>query len=299
MIGKAKACKGGSSLFRYILDEKKGYELDRNLVSGTGASDINNDFEILSANNTSPRTTNTILSMVLSPDIKDGQEASEDELRSMSRDFLKGLGIDYEKTQYMSFVHVADNHIKHNHIHILVNRVDPATGKLFSDKWIGKKAQWAAHEIALERGLVSAKSLMIESLKRETPLLDKDWKTKREIWNHFKNVMDENPNISLNHFIESMLNRGVQINLTLNKKGEIQGYRVLHLHSQIEFKASEVNRKMAIGNMLKQGMVIEPEKILNPPLQKSYTGMLSKFLLYQASKRMKENLKENSRENDE
>lgn len=299
MIGKAKACKGGSSLFRYILDEKKGYELDRNLVSGTGASDINNDFEILSANNTAPRTTNTILSMVLSPDIKDGQEASKDELRSMSRDFLKRLGIDTEKTQYISFVHEADNHIKHNHIHILVSRVNPETGKLFSDKWIGKKAQWAAHEIALERGLVSAKSLMIESLKRETPLLDKDWKTKREIWNHFKGVMDENPKISLSQFEDEMLRRGVQINLTLNKKGQIQGYRVLHLHSQIEYKASEVNRIMSIGNMLKQGLVIESEKILNPPLQKSYTGMLSKFLLYQASKRMKENLKENSRENDE
>lgn len=299
MIGKAKACRGGASLFRYILDEKKGYELDRNLVSGTNARQINSDFEILASNNKSPRTTNTILSMVLSPEINDGCQATEDELRSMSRDFLKRLGIDPEKTQYISFVHIPDSRIRHNHIHILISRVDPETGKLFSDNWIGKKAQWAAHEVALERGLVSAKSLMIESLKRETPLLDKEWKVKREIWNHFKNVMDENPKIALPLFKEEMLRRGVQVNITINKKGEIQGYRVMHLHSQNEFKASEVNRNMSIGNMLKKGLVIESQHKVNKPLQKISDGLLSKFLLYQASKRMRENLKENSRDNDE
>ena len=139
MVGLAKACSGGGALANYVLDENKGYELDRNNLCGLTPKEIVEEFKMIQDLN--QRATNKTFSLVLSPDIKDGKNSSDKELKAMTQEYLTKLGIDPEKQQYVAFVHTEK---EHKHIHIIANRVEP-NGKLISDHHIGKRGQWIAH----------------------------------------------------------------------------------------------------------------------------------------------------------
>jgi len=284
MIGKAKACPGGIALFRYILDEKKGFLLDSNLIAGTMPGEIHKDFLLMASNSSA---TNTVFSMVLSPAIDDGKAASDAEMRSICGDFMKKLGM--EKQQYVVFIH---NNTAAKHAHLLVNRVLADSGKLLSDHYIGRKAHRAAHEIALERGMVSARSLMIDSLQKKIPVLDSDWKIKRQIWESFKSVMNRGGKITIQEFHEGMERLGIRVSLTRNNKGPIQGYRVMHLKSRTEYKASAVNREMSLQKMIKKGLTFDSQERMNPPLQKLWNGMLSRYIVYAVRKNLKQTLEQ-------
>ena len=103
MIGLAKACSGGGGLANYVIDEEKGYELDRNLLCGDNPKEIMEEMKMIQDLN--QRASNKTFSMVLSPDIKDGAKLSNKDLKEMTREYLDKLGIDPQKQQYIAFVH--------------------------------------------------------------------------------------------------------------------------------------------------------------------------------------------------
>ena len=159
MIGKAKSCIGGTALANYVMKDVKGYELLRNNLSGMTPTQILQEMKIIQ--NLNQKAQYKTLSLVLSPEKTEGQKLTNKELQEMTLDFLKELKIDVKNQQYLAFVHTEK---EHKHIHIICNRVKD-DGTLILDNFIGKKAQWAAHRIAKERGLISAKERMIENLK--------------------------------------------------------------------------------------------------------------------------------------
>ncbi len=159
MIGKAKSCIGGNALANYVIKDAKGYELLRNNLSGEMPTEILHEMKIIQDLN--QKAQYKTLSLVLSPEKTEGQMLTNKELKEMTLDFLKELKIDTKNQQYLAFIHTEK---EHKHIHIICNRVND-DGTLVSDSFIGKKAQWAAHRIAKERGLISAKERMIENLK--------------------------------------------------------------------------------------------------------------------------------------
>src|SRR5690625_3110806 len=99
MIGKAKACIGGTALAVYIMKPEKGYELMRNKVYGDTPSEVLRDMEVIRSLN--QRAKNKTFSLVLSPEKEEGHFLSDAKLRTLTREFMKELGIDPKEQQFV------------------------------------------------------------------------------------------------------------------------------------------------------------------------------------------------------
>lgn len=239
MISKAKSCPGGTALFNYVVNEQKGYELFRNGLSGIIPKELYSDMSIIQNQNL--RCTNNTISIVLSPSIKDGNQLSDDQLKNLTENFLKELDLDPKQRQFIAFVHTEKDH---KHVHILMNRVK-ADGKLLKDSFISKYAQEAAHKAALDYGLTSAKDLK-EAAERKRK------NSNREVKNIIKKVnylvLKEKPK-NLKVYQTEMAKRGIQVLPTINKQGNIQGFRFIHDATGTNLKASEVDRNMKLNEL--------------------------------------------------
>lgn len=243
MIGMAKACKGGATLANYVMKPEKGYELMRYGLSGDTPIGIMQQMKIVQDSNS--RAKNKYLSLVLSPEKKEGQQLSNAKLRQLTKEFMEALGIDPAKQQYIAVVHTEK---EHKHIHIITNRVK-IDGSLISDKHIGKRAQWEAHKIAKKHGLISAKERQIENLKK-LAWEEKNIKgVKKSIKKKHDWTLKQKP-LSLKGYIKIMDKLGVEVIPVKNKYSEeIQGLRVKDKKSGLEFKASEVHRSMSLNKI--------------------------------------------------
>lgn len=239
MISKAKSCVGGTALFNYVIDNKKGYELLRNGLSGIKPKELYNDMSIIQQQNL--RCKNNTISIVLSPTIKDSQKLSNDEFKVLVKDFFKEMQLDPKTAQYIAFVHTEKAHI---HTHILLNRVQ-TDGNLINDSFISKRAQYAAHKVAIKHKLTSAKSLQkANELKNQ--------KSHKAIKDYIKKahylVLRESPK-NLKAYQAHMKKLKIQVLPTINKQGQIQGFRFLHEPTGINLKASEVDRNLKLHKL--------------------------------------------------
>lgn len=250
MIGKAKACFGGFSLFDYVIQNEKGYELMRNNLCGENAKDVYEEMKIVQSLN--QKATNKLISLVLSPHVKDGEKLSKKDLRKNTEDFLKELDIQPNLQQFIAFVHTEKDH---KHIHILMNRVQ-LDSTLIPDHFIGKKAQWAAHRTAKKFGLTSAKQMRIDKIKRleEGDISLKA--TKKKILFFHSKVLETNPT-SLKEYIDKMRKKNIGFIPSINKKGQLQGYRIKDFKTQREFKASDIHKSMGLKSLLEYGLPVD------------------------------------------
>jgi len=252
MIGKAKSCVGGFSLFNYVVDDEKGIELLRNNLCGETPIELFQEMKILQ--NLNQKATNKLVSLVLSPHVNDGENLSKKQLENITKEFLKELEIDIEKSQFLAFLHTEK---RHRHIHILLNRVDE-NGKLFQDHHIGKKAQWSAHRVAEKNGLISAKQIRIDKI-RASEDIKTDFKNLRKgIYQKHLMIMEYKPS-TMEKYLSEMLKKNIKFIPVINKQGELQGFRVKDLESQTELKASEVHRNMGLKNLLDSGLFFKEE----------------------------------------
>ena len=239
MISKAKSCTGGTALFNYVVNENKGYELLRNNISGITPKEMYSDFSILQQQNL--RCKNNTISIVLSPTINDSIKMTNEQLKALTKDFLKEMDLDPKTNQFIAFVHTEK---EHKHVHIILNRVKQ-DGTLIKDSFISKKAQFVAHEMALKHGFTSAKELK-KVKEQERKLFYK------EVRNLIKKshylVLKEKPK-NLKIYQNKMLEHGIKVNPTINKQGNIQGFRFLHEASGADLKASEVDRNLKLNQL--------------------------------------------------
>lgn len=255
MIALAKACEGGGALANYVINPKKGYELCRNLLCGNNPKEIIEEFKMIQQLN--QRAINKTFSLVLSPDIDDSPNITDSDLCEMVDEFLDKLKIDIQIQQYIAFVHTGS----HKHIHIICNRVQP-NGELINDHRIGKRAQWAAHQIALNRNLISAKEKMINNIKKKENEQEIFKKLKGNIYSKHQAVILNVPANFEEYQIE-MKNLGVLVVPSVNTKGIIQGHRMIDIASKNEFKASEINRKLGLIKF--SDLIKGKEKIVETP----------------------------------
>lgn len=260
MIGKAKACSGGGALNNYVLNEGKGYELDRNMLCGSTPKEILD--EMSGIQNMNSTATNKTFSLVLSPDPIDGKNISDKELKEITREFMNKLGINPKEQQFIAFVHTEK---EHKHIHIIANRVKE-NGTLIPDNHIGKRAQYAAHEIAMDRGLVSAKQKQFDKIKGLEISQSNSKGLRKEILNKHNLVMNSRPQF-FEDYQNQMLKLGIKVQPTINKQGQIQGHRLIDIASGTSFKASEINKNLGLKNMLEKGMSFTNPVQLTKPLE--------------------------------
>ncbi|SFD35206.1 relaxase/mobilization nuclease domain-containing protein [Algibacter pectinivorans] len=239
MISKAKSCPGGTALFHYVVNEEKGYELLRNGLSGVTPKELYSDMAIMQNQNL--KCKNNTISIVLSPTIEDSSRMSNDQLKELTKGFLKEMNLDPKLNQFIAFVHTEKDH---KHLHILLNRVK-SDGKLINDSFISKKAQEAAHKMASEYGWSSAKDIK-ETKERERKESTKEVRSIIKKAHYL--VLKAKPK-NLITYQKEMAKYGIQVLPTINKQGNIQGYRFIHDASGTNLKASEVDRNLKLNKL--------------------------------------------------
>lgn len=249
MIAKAKSCVGGTALFNYVIDAKKGYELLRNNLSGETPKDMFQTMQILQNQNS--KCKNNTISVVISPTIADSQKMSDRDLRALAVEFLLGLKIDPTKAQYIAFVHTEK---EHKHIHIISNRIDE-NGKALKDNYIGFEAQRVAHEIALKYGWTSIRQ---ENENKKQRAINTNLIAKNAVKTAHREVLRQKPK-DLQQYIRLMLEKQIEVKPTINKQGNIQGYRFVHLPTETNLKASEVDRNLKLNELFKNNDLNQPK----------------------------------------
>lgn len=277
MISKAKSCPGGTALFNYVVNEKKGYELLRNGLSGLTPKELYTDMSILQQQNL--RCVNNTISIVLSPTIKDGSSMSNTNLKELTEDFLKEMKLDPRTNQFIAFVHTEKDH---KHVHLLLNRVK-SDGSLIKDSFISKYAQSAAHKSAIKYGLTSAKEIK-EAKELERKNANKEVKNVI-IKCHYLVLKREPKNLKV--YQEEMAKYGIQVLPSINKQGNIQGFRFIHNDTGTNLKASEVDRKLKLNELFtNETSLTELTQDIDPILQdykidpSTYGSLISQLLSY-------------------
>ncbi|WP_333854647.1 relaxase/mobilization nuclease domain-containing protein [Epilithonimonas sp.] len=242
MTASAKSVKGSTKSIDYLIEERKGYELERNLIYGDNSKEIMESFRMQQISNV--ECDKKFFTAYISPDPKDGQKLSDKELREISHDFMRGIGVNPEKQAYLAVVHTEKNH---KHIHLLINRIDDKN-KAIKDNFSVLKAQNTAHKIAKERGLISARDIMNKNIDKS---IEKTQEIKSKIYEAHNNVMKIKPQ-TISKYMEYMKALGHEIKPTLNKNGEVQGFKVNDKKSGLEFKMSEIKREMSANNLSKE-----------------------------------------------
>ena len=233
MIGKARSIAHAASSIDYAKDRLQGHELDRQYVSGTTGKEIQREFKVVQDMNRNCKK-NTI-SVVLSPSPEDGKVLSKEQLRDITRSYLKEMGL--QGHQYIAYVH---EDRAHRHIHLYVNRID-FEGRAYRDNWIGKRTQRVADGVAKEMGITRAKE--VQSQKAAGLKVDR-----QEIRQAHASVMGKDRPKDLSGYIERMGEKGVRVETVTNNQGKLQGVK-MGLEGKGLMKASDIHKSMSLNKI--------------------------------------------------
>ncbi|EPH09630.1 hypothetical protein HMPREF9713_02642 [Myroides odoratimimus CCUG 12700] len=265
MIAKAKTCIGGTALFNYVINPNKGYELVRNNLSGETPKDMFQTMQILQNQNS--RCKNNTISVVISPTIEDSKKMTDQDLNNLVHDFLVGLKLDPKHAQYIAFVHTEK---EHKHIHILANRIDE-NGKALKDNYIGFQAQRIAHEIALKYGWFSIRQ---ENENKKEQVKANQKQVAQEIKKAHYFVLKEQPK-GLQQYIDMMRMHQIEVKPSVNKQGNIQGFRFIHLPTNTNLKASEIDRNLKLNELFENGTPKRSDDLFHTVLFKDQDKQIS------------------------
>lgn len=265
MIAKAKTCIGGTALFNYVINPNKGYELVRNNLSGETPKDIFQTMQILQNQNS--RCKNNTISVVISPTIEDSKKMTDQDLKNLVHDFLVGLKLDPKNAQYIAYIHTEK---EHKHIHILANRINE-NGKALKDNYIGFQAQRIAHEIALKYGWTSIRQ---ENENKKEQVKANQKQVAEEIKKEHYLVLKEHPK-SLKQYIDMMRMHQIEVKPSVNKQGNIQGYRFIHLPTGTNLKASEVDRNLKLNDLFENNTSKQSDDLFHSVLFKDQNKQVS------------------------
>ncbi|SJN18720.1 relaxase/mobilization nuclease domain-containing protein [Sphingobacterium sp. JB170] len=256
MIGKCKAVGGSAAGMEYLFQDKqdqsktRGYELDRNMLTGENASEIMSELKEWNKDN-ARNLKNEVFSMVYSPAGNDGKKLTNEQLTQLGKEFMsKTLGIDPNTQPYYMRVH---DDTRNKHVHIYTPRTD-LNGQTISDKHCQYRAMSSADEIAQTHDLIRAKEIMqhrIENANEVKHLL------KKEVTKVLSN------STSWNDFKKKASTKGIDIVETVNKQGAVQGYRIKFDNQ--DFKASDIDRKITLPKLdaIFQNNIIENARTIN------------------------------------
>jgi hypothetical protein len=232
MIGRGKSITHAGSALAYASEKEKAVEIDRQLVMGTTPGEIEREFRLFQDFNT--RCEKNTLAFVLSPTIEDGKKLAEPQLKQITRDFLKDMGL--TEHQFVAYAH---RDRKHQHIHLYVNRID-LTGKAYDDSFLSNRSSRAAETIALSMGLKTARSVQeeLQAGKKQT---------KEVVLQAHTSVLVQRPD-GIDEYTRLMQERGVETLLKRNTEGKLIGIQFQGASGE-KIKASDVHRSLTANRL--------------------------------------------------
>jgi len=226
MIAKGKSIAHTSNAINYAIEKHKAELLDKHSLIGSTGREVEAEFKM--CQNLNGRCENNTLSFVLSPEISEGKALLDNQLRSIAKDFLERMDLSRHQAIILKHQDKA-----HTHLHIYANRIG-FDGKAYKDKFISKRAQDRAHEIAKDRGLTSARDVKDLNLENTKDI-------RKEIERRMDAVLQHKPK-NFGDFKDLCQASKLDIKETINPKTKkLQGYRIeFQGHN---FKASELGKK--------------------------------------------------------
>lgn len=249
MIGKGKSISHTRASMGYGWNQEKNAEVVyRQHLVGENPKEVTEEFQrIQEMNHVCERNT---LSFVLSPTIDDGQHLKKQELERIAKEFMEKMKLG--ERQAIAFVH---RDKEHTHIHLYVNRID-FKGVAYNDSFIGKRSQKAAEKVAQKMQLTTVRQVQME---REFNTLELRNEIKRRHELTLKYQKPEN----YQQYMEGMKANGIEVKPSINRQGQLQGFRFeFQGHS---FKGSEINRNMSMAGIGRElTRYNAPQKIVSP-----------------------------------
>lgn len=240
MIAKCKAVGGSAAGMAYLFQDKedktkiRGYELDRNMLIGESPNELMSELKAWNRDNAN-ELKNAVFSMVLSPAGEDGKALNDMQLRKLCQSFMQDtLGIDPSTQPYYMRVH---EDTLQKHVHIYLPRTN-AQGKTISDKLCQYRAMNAADRLAKEYGLTRAMEIQRENVQQLAMGRRKIQVQLNKVLKHCR---------SFEEFKEQSRSVGVEILESINKQGQLQGYRLKM--GDVNLKASQVDRNLTLGKL--------------------------------------------------
>ena len=257
MISKViKPAKSFARICQYLL---KNREQARVIIS-EGVRDYDHhkmatDFELQAGSN--PNLASPVQHIILA--FAPGEEIEEEKHSQIARDYL--LGLQLHQTQ---FVVVSHKDKKHEHLHIVLNRVGN-DGKTIKDNFLGLRGKKMAQALTQTHGLKPAicKNLKQSHLGQMNPYD----RTRYEIYETIRKGLSISQDF---HQLEAYLKKQ-QITLIYKFKGktrEIQG--LSFAKGEFRYKGSEIDRRFSYGNLkrfykhdLQIQRTVNPEQLLD------------------------------------
>jgi hypothetical protein len=256
MIGKVKVNQSFGAMCQYVLQEKtpdKGAEvLAAHGVRTDSAAHMAADFDAVRAMR--PGLGKAVLHVALAFPVEEKEKVTNEVMGRIAQDYLKGLHIDPENTQWAVVRHQDKTH---PHLHLVVNRVD-LDGQTVSDQFIRSRSVDVCKGIEQAYGLIVADQVGRKQAREigPTPAQEKattpkeqqsaEWsRARQDIGRALGYVAGQAR--SFDELREALRPRGIELELTRRKDGSAAG--VVFAQDGHRVKGSQVGRAYSAGNL--------------------------------------------------
>ena len=226
MVSKSYSRLGSARSIDYILSDKElgpSEELGRQGIVGANGKEILSEFRFIQRTN--KRCFNNTISLIISPAPDDAVKLNNKQLKKILESQLSHLGL--SEHQYISTVHRSTGK---PHIHAIINRIHPISGRAINDSYLSKRAQSGAEQIAIAMGLQTARQIQNETKARTRKL-------KEKVLSRLKRGDVKN----WSQFLRAMEGIGLKIEIVKSKiENKVNGYKIN------EYKASEIDRSLTL-----------------------------------------------------
>jgi hypothetical protein len=256
MIGKVKVNQSFGAMCQYVLQEKtpdKGAEvLAAHGVRTDSAEHMAADFDAVRAMR--PGLGKAVLHVALAFPVEEKEKVTNEVMGRIAQDYLKGLQINPENTQWAVVRHQDKTH---PHMHLVVNRVD-LDGQTVSDQFIRSRSVDVCKNIEQEYGLIVADQVGRKRAREigPTPAQEKattpkerqsaEWsRARQEIGRALSYTAGQAR--SFDELQEALRPRGIGLELTRRKDGRPAG--VVFEQNGHRVKGSQVGREYSAGQL--------------------------------------------------
>ena len=249
MIGKAKSNQSLAATIEYNLKEKAELFYANKLIGETiedhqmQMHDLQRCYQGYAKQLT--------IHAILSPHITQGSLLTKKEWEQIADEYLEQMNL--KEHQAIGFIH-SDK--EHRHLHLVINKVNGETFKLYHDGFIGKRTQKAADEIARKMGLIRAMEIRRKNIqnRQQGKLNNDDEKSikplgSKQLFRKELKTILVNKNIkTVDDYFNEIRKAGFKVLPYKNKETkELRGYGIEKNKTKLD--ASTIGREFTLRNL--------------------------------------------------
>ncbi|MEQ9404337.1 MAG: relaxase/mobilization nuclease domain-containing protein [Cyclobacteriaceae bacterium] len=228
MIGKVSIGKSFGGVVRYVMEKEDAEVLDQSGVRTENAVVATQDFNAIRAQKQEIKNAVWHTSISFAQD----DDLTSEEMTKIARDYLKETGL--HDNQYLIVRH---HDTKHEHIHIVSNRVG-YDGHVVSDKWSKNRTAHTCDSLEEKYGLTVAKLQGRSKVVSEDKVL-----VKRQLKEELKTAIEASLQNGASNFktLKAQLQeRGINLELQIQSTGRVNG--ISFKKDGVAIKGSAIDR---------------------------------------------------------